>query len=384
MPQGSTTSPDRLSESPHHDQATRPPSGSACRSRAGLLKAGVNTLRLDQVGKAGDPDELDDLGILGHRDRVRHPGTRPGGAAPVKIVTRSLVRHAHAIAREVSARAILLSADVIEEEQDLAGLLEDVAFRVILVTRQATCSAIPEGWDGRLPGRPGAQRGHDPRRSDQDRPPSIAAAEGLDPSRATGSSASPAWTGSGTIDTVIVLDLGQEIEMFGGSTAEPLPLDIAPAVFQRILTLASELGLEGREGRPVGTLFVLGDSDAVLAQSRQLVINPFHGYPEDERNILDARLEETIKEFSAIDGAFIVRGDGVILSAGRYLAPVARLDEPLAQGLGTRHEAAAAVTLATEALALCVSQSTGTVSIYRRGRLLTDIQKPRGRTTDGL
>ena len=243
----------------------------------------------------------------------------------MKILTRSLVRHAHAIAREVGARAVLLSADVIEEEHDLAGLLQGVDFRMIVVTRRPTFR-VPDGWE----------------------------------------------------------DLGQEIEMFGGATAEPLPLHVEPAVFQRLLTLASELGLEGREGRPVGTLFVLGDSDAVLAQSRQLVINPFRGYPEEERNILDLRLEETLKEFSAIDGAFIVRGDGVVLSAGRYLAPVAKLDEPLPQGLGTRHEAAAAVTLTTEALSLCVSQSTGTVSIFRRGKLLTDIQKPRGRTADGL
>jgi DNA integrity scanning protein DisA with diadenylate cyclase activity len=186
------------------------------------------------------------------------------------------------------------------------------------------------------------------------------------------------------MDTVMVLDLGHEMEMFGGSTAEPLPAGVEPAVFQRLLTLASELGLEGREGRPVGTLFVVGDHEAVLAQSRQLVMNPFRGYPEDERNVLDPRLEETIKEFSAIDGAFVVRGDGVLLSAGRYLVPVAKLDEPLPQGLGTRHESAAAVTVATEAMALCVSQSTGTVSIFRRGRLIADISKPRGGSGDGL
>ncbi len=107
------------------------------------------------------------------------------------------------------------------------------------------------------------------------------------------------------------------------------------------------------------------------------MINPFHGYPETDRNILDPRLEETIKEFSAIDGAFVIRGDGVVLSAGRYLAPHTKLDEPLPQGLGTRHEAAAAVTLTTHAVALCVSQSTGTISIFKNGRLITDIQKPR-------
>lgn len=299
----------------------------------------------------------------------------------VNILTRSLVRHAHAIAREVSARAVLLSADVIEDEEHLADLIEVVGFRVLLVTRRQGVR-VPEGWGEccqvvRVPDVAMTRVGQIKVAT------LVAAAEGL---IAQGDRI-VCVTGldrSGTIDTVIVLDLGREIEMFGGSTAEPLPAGVAPAVFQRLLTLASELGLEGREGRSVGTLFVLGDSDAVLAQSRQLVINPFRGYPEEERNILDPRLEETLKEFSAIDGAFIVRGDGVLLSAGRYLVPVALLEEPLPQGLGTRHEAAAAVTVATEALALCVSQSTGTVSIFRRGRLLTDIQKPRGRHGDGL
>ena len=51
----------------------------------------------------------------------------------MNILTRSIVRHAHAIARESSARAVLLSADVIQEEQDLAGLIEDVGYRVLLV-----------------------------------------------------------------------------------------------------------------------------------------------------------------------------------------------------------------------------------------------------------
>ena len=299
----------------------------------------------------------------------------------MKILTRSLVRHAHAIAREVGARAVLLSADVIEEEHDLAGLLQGVDFRMIVVTRRPTFR-VPEGWEDlcqvvRIPDVSMTRVGQVKVAT------LVAATEGL---IAQGDRI-VCVTGlddSGTIDTIIVLDLGHEIEMFGGATAEPLPLHVEPAVFQRLLTLASELGLEGREGRPVGTLFVLGDSDAVLAQSRQLVINPFRGYPEEECNILDLRLEETIKEFSAIDGAFIIRGDGVVLSAGRYLAPVAKLDEPLPQGLGTRHEAAAAVTLTTEALSLCVSQSTGTVSIFRRGKLLTDIQKPRGRSADGL
>lgn len=299
----------------------------------------------------------------------------------MNILTRSLVRHAHAVAREVGARVVVLSADVVEADRDLSALIQDVDFRAILVSRRSGFRA-PEGWDElcavvRVPDIPLTRAGLIKVAT------LVATVEGL-----IHSGDRIVWLtgldGSNTIDTIIVLDLGTEIEMFSAAAADPLPEDVTPAVFERLLTLASELGLEGREGRPVGTLFILGDSDTVLEQSRQLVINPFHGYPEHERNILDPRLEETIKEFSAIDGAYIVRGDGVILSAGRYLVPQAKLAQPLRQGLGARHEAAAGITITTNALALCISQSTGTVSIFRQGRLVTDIQKPRSASSDEL
>ncbi len=299
----------------------------------------------------------------------------------MKILTRSLVRHAHAIAREVGVRVVLLSADVVEEDADLVAMIQDVDFRVILVSRRQGFQP-PVGWGDmcalvRVPEIPMTRAGQIKIAT------LVAAVEGLVKLGdrilwLTGTDS------SNTVDTLIVLDLGTEVEMFSTAAAEPLTPDVKPAVFERVLTLAGELGLEGREGRPVGTLFVLGDCDRVLAQSRQLVINPFHGYPESERNVLDARLEETIKEFSAIDGAFVIRGDGVILSAGRYLVPQGKLDEPLPQGLGTRHEAAAGITSATEALALCISQSTGSVSIFKSGKLLADIQKPRSRHDDEI
>jgi DNA integrity scanning protein DisA with diadenylate cyclase activity len=299
----------------------------------------------------------------------------------LKTLTRSLVRHAHAIAREVGARVVLLYADVLEHDQDLADLIQDVDFRVILVSRRSGFQA-PGDWGElcaivRVPDITMTRAGQIKVAT------LVAAAESL---IRVGDRivCLTGIDGSGTIDTIIVLDLGTEIEMFASAAADPLPADVTPTVFERLLTLSSELGLEGREGRPVGTIFVVGDSDRVLSQSHQLVINPFHGYPENERNVLDPRLEETLKEFSAIDGAFVIRGDGVVLSAGRYLAPYSKLEEPLPQGLGTRHEAAAAITMTTEAMALCVSQSTGTISIFKRGRLITELQKPRGRASNGL
>jgi DNA integrity scanning protein DisA with diadenylate cyclase activity len=146
-------------------------------------------------------------------------------------------------------------------------------------------------------------------------------------------------------------------------------------VFERVLTLATQLAVEGREGRPVGALFVVGDSERVLGQSRSLVLNPFQGHPESGRNVLDPTLEETLKEFSALDGAFIVRGDGVVLTAGSHLMPSPAASPRLASGLGTRHGAAAGISASTDAVAICISQSTGTVSVYKSGHLVTDIQR---------
>jgi len=299
----------------------------------------------------------------------------------VNVLTRSLVRHAHAIAREVGARLVLLAADVVAADEDLIALIRDVDFRVILVSRRDDFQA-PQGWGDlcavvRVPNLPMTRAGLVKIAT------LVASVQGLvhDGDRIV-------WLtglgGSGTLDTIIVLNLGTEIEMFSSEAAAPLPPGVRPEVFQRLLGLASQLAVEGREGRPVGTLFVLGASDEVLAQSRQLVINPFHGYPESERNIMDVRLEETIKEFSAIDGAYIIRGDGVILSAGRYLIPQGDVIEPLPQGLGARHEAAAGITIRSKAVALSISQSTGTISVFREGRLLTDIQKPRSGGLDEL
>jgi diadenylate cyclase len=292
-----------------------------------------------------------------------------------------MVHHAHLIAREVGAKVIMLHADVVEADSDLSALIEDVGFRVILVSRRQGFRA-PEAWNDlctvvRIPDIAMTRTGQIKVAI------LLVAAERL----IQGGDRILCLTGvdqSETIDTIIVLDMGTEMELFSASTADPLPSDVTPTVFERVLTLAGELGVEGREGRPVGTLFTIGDSDQVLAHSHQLVINPFHGYPENERNILDPRLEETIKEFSAIDGAFVIRGDGVILSAGRYLAPGSKLDEKLPQGLGTRHQAAAGITAMTQAVALCISQSTGTVSIFKEGRLITDIQKPWGRNAQSL
>jgi len=178
----------------------------------------------------------------------------------------------------------------------------------------------------------------------------------------------------GKLDTLMIMEVGREYEMFQSVDQPPLTEHIRRAVFERVLNLALELASEGREGKPIGAIFILGDSKEVGKNSRQNIINPFKGYPEEERNILDDSMTETIKEFSSIDGAFIIKGTGTIVSAGTYLLPKV-ISAELPQGLGARHAAAAAITAATRSIALTISESTGTVRIWRQGQLITEIEK---------
>ena len=185
---------------------------------------------------------------------------------------------------------------------------------------------------------------------------------------------------SGNLDTIIVTEVGREYEIFATAENEAVNGNgsrIPPEVVDRVIEIASELGSEGREGKPVGALFVVGDTAKVLPLTRQLILNPFRGYPEDKRNLLDHSLEETIKELSAIDGAFIVRADGVIESCGTYLKTASQEEFELPQGLGARHHAAAGITSVTNSIAVTVSESTGTVTIFRKGAIVTEIEKPR-------
>ena len=178
------------------------------------------------------------------------------------------------------------------------------------------------------------------------------------------------------LDALFVTEVGEEFELFEANGAENIPQSVRTEVFERVIDLAMALGIEGREGRPVGATFVLGDTENVLHHAEQLILNPFHGYPEDERNILDPRLTETIKEFSAVDGAFIIRKDGIVETAGCFLrSPVP--GQPLPRGLGARHKSAAAITAVSDAVAVTVSESTGNVTVLAGGRILFEIDKPR-------
>ena len=172
-------------------------------------------------------------------------------------------------------------------------------------------------------------------------------------------------SGGEAVELVMHYDVAHDIEVV--HLHDELEDDVDLRVVERLLKLALELAREGREGHPVGTLFVLGDSDTVLRHSRPAVLNPFEGHPEKDRNILDDALWETAKEFAQVDGAFIVRGDGVVLSAGRYVDTEGQLE--VQAGLGGRHLAAASITRASRAIAIVVS-SSGTIRVFKDGRAI--------------
>lgn len=175
--------------------------------------------------------------------------------------------------------------------------------------------------------------------------------------------------GSDQFDTIVIVDVQREFQTLLIDQTDFLPADVKPEVFERVLGIAMELSVEGREGHPVGCLFVLGDTAKVEKMTKPLVLNPFFGYKEEDRNILNPFMDETVKEFSSVDGAFVLRGDGVLVTAGSLIhAP--EYHHSLPSGLGSRHAAAAAISLASQCISIVVSASSGQVTVFRRGVLL--------------
>jgi diadenylate cyclase len=142
-------------------------------------------------------------------------------------------------------------------------------------------------------------------------------------------------------------------------------------VLEQFILLSIELAREGREGRKVGTMFVIGDSTEVLKHSRCLILDPLWYHPHDIKRITNPDMRETVKELSQLDGAFVVSSDGVVLSGTRYLnASSEGIDLPL--GLGSRHMAAASISKQTNAVAIVVSESS-VVRIFVDGEIISEL-----------
>jgi diadenylate cyclase len=140
---------------------------------------------------------------------------------------------------------------------------------------------------------------------------------------------------------------------------------------RKVVNLAVEIAREGREGRKIGTLFVVGDTEAVLKHSRPMILDPLYGHPDESKRIDDPDVRETLKELAQLDGAFVVSDEGVVLSAARYIDALSNHLE-VRLGLGSRHVAAASVSSRTDAVAVAVSESS-TVRMFDDGELVAEI-----------
>ena len=138
-------------------------------------------------------------------------------------------------------------------------------------------------------------------------------------------------------------------------------------VVEAVMKIAEEISGQGREGKKVGTAFIIGDRSDLAKYTQQLILNPFTGYPEDMRKVTDPNMKETIKNYALLDGVFLIDEDGTLLSAGAYINVDSNdIDLP---GFGTRHRCAAAITKKCNSLAIVVSESGGTIRVFKDGKV---------------
>ena len=284
--------------------------------------------------------------------------------------TRALTRHVLLLADEIDAGGILLFADTLRSPSLLESIVTN---RIVLATRGG---AVPERIARKARGVVSLPHGRFSVDAAIQLALTSAGARGLLGEGKVIVVCGEA--GSDELDNVRIETPELYFARLFGDADEPM----SPEVFERALQIVLEMAEEGREGHAIGATLVLGDAVSVKRYTRQLTINPFHGYEEHERSLLDPTLEQTIKELSLLDGAFIIDGRGVIQSAGTYLSPPT-MDLDLASGVGTRHRAAAGLTRVTAAIAIVLSQSGGRVSVFRGGVEVMHLTPPRARSSMG-
>lgn len=179
-----------------------------------------------------------------------------------------------------------------------------------------------------------------------------------------------------SLDTLVRIKIGaDDDEDRVQVNALDLPETHSAQVMEQVIHVALEVGSQGYEGHPVGTIFIVGAAPRVMEQSRQITLNPFQGMSESERNVMDPTIREALKTFAVLDGAFVIREDGTVLAAGRYLQ-AGKNEARLPAGLGARHRSAAAVTATIRgAIAVTVSQTTGTVRVFRDGQIILELHQ---------
>ena len=175
------------------------------------------------------------------------------------------------------------------------------------------------------------------------------------------------------IDSISHIRLDDRLRRLTSRDLQRLESSVPLKSLKTVIDLASQIGREGREGKKVGALFVVGDTRRVLTHCKDSGFDPLKGYKREMRNLHDAKVREDIKEIAQMDGAFIVAPDGIV-EKSRQIIEVAHADLTLSKGLGSRHWAGAAISQITKAVAIVVSHSTGTVRLVQNGDTVLRIE----------
>jgi len=177
----------------------------------------------------------------------------------------------------------------------------------------------------------------------------------------------------GQIDSVSFLEMEEHLGRLTARDLRKLETSVPLETLKQVLDLAVDIGREGREGKPIGTLFVVGDTRRVLSRCKPAGFDPVKGYSRKERDLQDPKVREAIKEIAALDGAFVVNAEGIV-ERSCQLVDALHADVNLSKGLGARHWAGAAISRMTKAIAVVVSQSTGTVRLFQNGHVVLRVE----------
>ena len=176
-----------------------------------------------------------------------------------------------------------------------------------------------------------------------------------------------------SLDSITVVRLGEHLERLTSRDLRALETSVPFETLKAIVDVAVEIGREGREGKAVGTLLGRRRRPRRADEEPDSGVRPVPRIPpqgpQSEGPSASARRSRRSPSWTAPSSS---------LATARS-RPRARSSTPpttgltLPKGLGTRHWTAAAITNVTSALAIVVSQSTGTVRIFQEGEIILRI-----------
>ena len=91
----------------------------------------------------------------------------------------------------------------------------------------------------------------------------------------------------GRIDSISFIRLDEHLGRLTARDLQQLETRVPLDTLKSVVDLAVDVGRQGREGKPVGTIFVVGDVENVKRMCEPAGFDPVRGYAREERNLRD-------------------------------------------------------------------------------------------------